>query len=187
MCVPRSENQHSIPSVLVIFSAPFIRVFYFLRTSADGGVRFGVLGFCYDATGICSAKKYVSQSLSDLLLSKSLWVGTRFGYEFMQDNVTILDRPLPILLLLYVVGTVVFFCIKAFTEEAHSETRTAAGLTLLGALTLVPLCIPRREPRWPYGVFGILSTLAFLSCGAAFGVTMWLFTTARNRFHALGF
>ncbi|RPD60168.1 hypothetical protein L226DRAFT_508472 [Lentinus tigrinus ALCF2SS1-7] len=128
--------------VLVIFSQPFIHVFYFLSTSAEGGLQFGVLGFCNVSTGVCSQKK--------------------FGYEFLPE----LLNPLPIVLVLYPV---------------------AAGLALLGAVSLLPLFYSRRPPRWPYVVFGMLSMLAFLAAAAAFGITMWLFTVARDRFRAEGF
>ncbi|RDX57185.1 hypothetical protein OH76DRAFT_1394968 [Lentinus brumalis] len=128
--------------VLVIFSQPFIHVFYFLRTSAAGGVQFGVLGYCYGLTAVCSQKK--------------------FGYQFTPE----LLNPLPIVLVLYPV---------------------AAGLTLLGAVVLLPLFFSRRPPRWPYVAFGVLSTLAFLAAAAAFAITMWLFTVARDRFRAEGF
>ncbi|KAI0636020.1 actin cortical patch SUR7/pH-response regulator pali [Trametes polyzona] len=63
----------------------------------------------------------------------------------------------------------------------------AAGLTLLGALTLIPVACSRRDRGFPFVLFALLSTLAFLACAGAFGVTMYLFTVARNRFHAQGF
>jgi len=43
---------------LAIFSAPFIDEIYFLRSDFFGGVRFGVLGWCIDATGVCSSKQF---------------------------------------------------------------------------------------------------------------------------------
>ncbi|EMD33874.1 hypothetical protein CERSUDRAFT_117398 [Gelatoporia subvermispora B] len=42
--------------VLVTFSEPFISTFYFLRTDASGGVRFGLFGYCFEATGMCTPK-----------------------------------------------------------------------------------------------------------------------------------
>ncbi|OBZ66230.1 hypothetical protein A0H81_13729 [Grifola frondosa] len=56
----------------------------------------------------------------------------------------------------------------------------AAGLTLFGLLSLTPLL-------YPYPLFALLSILAFLTSLAAFAVMMFLFTTAKNRFHAEGF
>jgi len=38
--------------VLVTVSTPLIHIFYFLQTSADGGVKFGILGYCAES---CSA------------------------------------------------------------------------------------------------------------------------------------
>ncbi|KAI0955719.1 hypothetical protein AcV7_006308 [Taiwanofungus camphoratus] len=39
--------------VLVTFSTPFIHVFYFLESSAGGGVKFGIWGYCLDLTETC--------------------------------------------------------------------------------------------------------------------------------------
>ncbi|KAI1796899.1 hypothetical protein LXA43DRAFT_878862 [Ganoderma leucocontextum] len=126
--------------VLVTFSTPFIQQFYFLRSSAEGGIRFGVLGFCRVLTETCTRQ---------------------LGYQVNPPVV----QPLPMLLILYPV---------------------AAGLTLLSALTLLPILFSRHRhpPRWPYVLFALISTLAFLASGAALGVALYLFTITRDRFHA---
>ncbi|EJF64876.1 hypothetical protein BD309DRAFT_955581 [Dichomitus squalens] len=126
--------------VLVIFSTPFIQQFYFLRSEAAGGIRFGVVGFCLELTGICT--KQIGYNLDDILI-----------------------KPLPMLLVLYPV---------------------AAGLTLLGAFTLLPIFFShhRHPPRWPYILFALVSTLAFLAAAAALAVSVYLFTKVRDHFHA---
>ncbi|OSD06655.1 hypothetical protein PYCCODRAFT_1383799 [Trametes coccinea BRFM310] len=43
--------------VLVTFSTPFIQSLYFLRTDLDGGMSFGVFGFCFDLMQVCSGKE----------------------------------------------------------------------------------------------------------------------------------
>lgn len=43
---------------LAIFSTPFINEIYFLRSNLWDGVRFGVLGWCIDASGTCSSKEF---------------------------------------------------------------------------------------------------------------------------------
>ncbi|KAH9847660.1 hypothetical protein C2E23DRAFT_871649 [Lenzites betulinus] len=63
----------------------------------------------------------------------------------------------------------------------------AAGLALLGLLTLIPVAFSRRDRGLPFVLFALLSTFAFLAAAGAFGVTMYLFTVARDRFHAEGF
>lgn len=68
-----------------------------------------------------------------------------------------------------------------------SQPEPAAGLTLLGALILIPAIFSRRDRGYPYVLFALLSTFAFLACAGGFGVTMYLFTVARDRFHAEGF
>ena len=40
--------------VLVTFSTPFIQQLYFLRSSAEGGIQYGVLGFCRELTDTCT-------------------------------------------------------------------------------------------------------------------------------------
>lgn len=42
--------------ILITFSVPFISNFYFLRSSVNGGVDFGVWGFCSTSTDVCSKK-----------------------------------------------------------------------------------------------------------------------------------
>ncbi|KAL1949570.1 hypothetical protein VTO73DRAFT_8451 [Trametes versicolor] len=128
--------------VLVTFSTPFIGAFYFLRTDFAGGIKFGLLGFCNDLTGTCTAKA--------------------LGYHH-EPQIT---NPLTTVLVLYPV---------------------AAGLTLLGALILIPAIFSGRDRGYPYVLFALLSTFAFLACAGGFGVTMYLFTVARDRFHAEGF
>ena len=51
-----SWTKLTVPSrrVLVTFSTPFIQQLYLLRSDAAGGVRFGVVGFCLELTGICT-------------------------------------------------------------------------------------------------------------------------------------
>ncbi|KAH9945115.1 uncharacterized protein BXZ73DRAFT_96106 [Epithele typhae] len=127
--------------VLVIFSTPFIKMFYFLRTSAEGG---------YVMPPSRNLQEHVGRY--DLR--------NRFGYQFQQ-----LVQPLPMLLVLY---------------------PAAAGVCFVSAVVLLPLFFSRREPRWPYVVFGLLSALAFLATAGAFAITMYLFTVARDRFHATG-
>ncbi|KAJ8488221.1 hypothetical protein ONZ51_g3703 [Trametes cubensis] len=63
----------------------------------------------------------------------------------------------------------------------------AAGLTLLGLLTLIPLMCYRREGGFLFVMFALFSTLAFLASAGAFAVTMYLFTTVMHRFHVEGF
>ena len=95
-------------------------------------------------------------------------------------------NPLPMVLILYPIGMAkpstlrVLKCLLLLVY-------VAAGLALLSVLSLLPSFFSYRPRRWPYVVFGLLSTLAFLSCAASFGITMWLFTVARDRFHAAGF
>ena len=55
-------TDHASRRVLVTFSVPFIPVFYFLHTSAGGGVDFGVLGFCGGPSEGCSPRQYVAPS-----------------------------------------------------------------------------------------------------------------------------
>ncbi|KAL4243304.1 hypothetical protein ABKN59_011300 [Abortiporus biennis] len=43
---------------LITFSVPFISSFYFLRTSQFGGMKFGMWGWCYDLSGLCSPKQF---------------------------------------------------------------------------------------------------------------------------------
>ncbi|KAM5531795.1 hypothetical protein V8D89_014565 [Ganoderma adspersum] len=126
--------------VLVTFSTPFIQQFYFLRSSAEGGIRYGVLGFCRELTETCTRQ---------------------LGYQVNPPVV----EPLPMLLILYPV---------------------AAGLSLLGAIALLPIFLSHRRhpPRWPYVLFALISTLAFLASAAALGVALYLFTITRDRFHA---
>ena len=86
-------------------------MFYFLHSSVEGGVRFGLLGFCTELADVCSPKKYVlspSVVLSHQLLSHC----TRFGYQFAWGGVDILITPLPMILLLYPVGTSNFYIYK---------------------------------------------------------------------------
>ena len=104
-------NNQLRSSVLVIFSVPFIRVFYFLRSSVEGGVRFGLLGFCTELADICSPKKFVF-SLSVVLSYQLSSHCTRFGYQFAWGGVDILITPLPMILLLYPVGTSDFHIYK---------------------------------------------------------------------------
>ncbi|KAI0707273.1 hypothetical protein C8Q76DRAFT_748546 [Earliella scabrosa] len=68
--------------VLVTFSVPFIPVFYFLHTSAGGGVDFGVLGFCGGPSEGCSPRQ------------------AAFGYDYGPE----LMQPLPMTLILYPVA-----------------------------------------------------------------------------------
>ncbi|KAI0325294.1 pali-domain-containing protein [Cubamyces sp. BRFM 1775] len=128
--------------VLVTFSTPFIKALYFLRTDSEGGVRFGLLGFCFDLLGICTPKE--------------------IGYKHEPE---IVDR-LSTVLVLYPV---------------------AAGLTLLGLLTLLPLMCHRRDGGFLFVMFALFSTLAFFAAAGAFAVTMYLFTTVMHRFHAEGY
>ncbi|KAI0787568.1 hypothetical protein C8Q74DRAFT_1366422 [Fomes fomentarius] len=86
-----------------------------------------------------------------------------FGYEYGPQ----IMQPLPKILILF---------------------PAAAGLTLLGLLTLLPLLFSRRrDPRWPYVAFGLLSMLAFLASAAGLGLSLWLFIGAKRRFQAEGF
>ncbi|KAI0749640.1 hypothetical protein C8Q80DRAFT_636792 [Daedaleopsis nitida] len=85
-----------------------------------------------------------------------------FGYRYDPE----LLNPLPKTLILFPVG---------------------AGLTLLSALVLLPLLFSRRQPRWPYVAFGLLTTFAFIATAAGFGLSMWLFTVAKRRFEGEGF
>ena len=108
----------------------------------------------------------------------------------MQGDVDILKAPFPMILVLYPVGTPSWFFLPAGNSL---RMLLAAGLTLLGALVLLPLLFHHHrrhgrwpQSRWPYAVFATLSTFAFLACGAAFGVTVFLFVTAKNKFQTLG-
>ncbi|PIL35488.1 hypothetical protein GSI_02216 [Ganoderma sinense ZZ0214-1] len=87
--------------VLVTFSTPFIQQFYFLRSSAEGGIRYGA------------------------------WIPS---------------------------------------QPAGGQTSPNAANTL--------------SCRWPYVLFALISTLAFLASAAALGVALYLFTVTRDRFHA---
>ena len=62
----------------------------------------------------------------------------------------------------------------------------AAGLSLLSALALLPIFFSHRRhpPRWPYILFALISSLAFLASAAALGVALYLFTITRDRFRA---
>ena len=62
---------------------------------------------------------------------------------------------------------------------------SAAGLALLGAFALFPIFFShhRHPPRWPYVLFAMLSTLAFLAAAAALAVSVYLFTKVKDRFH----
>ena len=170
-------------SVLVIFSQPFIHVFYFLRTSAGGGIQFGVLGFCNVSTGVCSQRMYVFPSCAcatrppTVMPHHHMQVWIRVSTRVAQPAT---HRPRALSRRYASTPTRVH-------KEASLTARPAAGLTLLGAISLLPLFFSRRPPRWPYIVFGLLSTLAFLAAAAAFAITMWLFTVARDRFRAEGF
>ncbi|TFK74171.1 hypothetical protein BDN72DRAFT_722782, partial [Pluteus cervinus] len=39
--------------ILITFSMPLVPVLYFLYSSQDGGVRFGMWGWCLDSDGVC--------------------------------------------------------------------------------------------------------------------------------------
>ncbi|KAI9000427.1 hypothetical protein BD414DRAFT_525974 [Trametes punicea] len=128
--------------VLVTFSAPFIQAFYFLRTNIDGGIKFGLFGFCQELAGTCTGKE--------------------LGYQFQPQLV---DR-LTTVLVLYPV---------------------AAGLSLLGAVTLIPLMLYPRDGGFLFVLFAFMSTFAFLAAAGAFAATMYLFTVAMHRLHEEGF
>ena len=70
--------------------------------------------------------------------------------------------------------------------SSHIHARPAAGLALLSAIALLPIFLSHRRhpPRWPYVLFALISTLAFLASAAALGVALYLFTITRDRFHA---
>ncbi|KLO11423.1 hypothetical protein SCHPADRAFT_855385 [Schizopora paradoxa] len=53
--------------ILITFSVPFISNFYFLRSSVNGGVDFGVWGFCTTSTDVCS-KKSIGYSFEPQLI-----------------------------------------------------------------------------------------------------------------------
>ena len=65
-CIPFytvHQNLTARPTrVLVTFSTPFIQAFYFLRSSAEGGIRYGVLGFCRELTETCTRQCVHSSS-----------------------------------------------------------------------------------------------------------------------------
>ncbi|KAI0649032.1 hypothetical protein C8Q79DRAFT_924404 [Trametes meyenii] len=128
--------------VLVTFSTPFTQIFYFLHSDINGGVKFGVFGFCLELRDFCTPKE--------------------LGYQFDPQVI----KPLTTALVLYPV---------------------AAGLTLLGAVVLIPVMFSRRDHGYPFVLFAFFSTFAFLAAAGAFAVTMYLFTVAIHRFHALGF
>lgn len=48
----------SLLRILTTFSAPFIQIFYFVHSSVDGGVKFGLWGWCLDVDGSCPVKQY---------------------------------------------------------------------------------------------------------------------------------
>lgn len=50
---------------LTTFSIPFISAFYFLDTSIDGGVRFGIWGFCFDNDPLNCTPKNLGYSWGD--------------------------------------------------------------------------------------------------------------------------
>lgn len=88
------------------------------------------------------------------------------------------------LLILYPVG---MSCRSLYLHiRPRVHVRLAGGLSLLGAITLLPILFSRHRhpPRWPYVLFALISTLAFLVSAAALGVALYLFTITRNRFHA---
>lgn len=43
---------------LIVFSVPFISSFHFLHTTLYGGVKFGIWGWCFDLSGVCSTKQF---------------------------------------------------------------------------------------------------------------------------------
>ncbi|KAI0367953.1 hypothetical protein BV20DRAFT_1023327 [Pilatotrama ljubarskyi] len=63
----------------------------------------------------------------------------------------------------------------------------AAGLTLLGAIVLIPLMYIRRDRSALYALYALVSTFAFFAAVAAFAITMYLFTVAMHRFQGEGF
>lgn len=83
--------------VVVTFSTPFIRAFYFLRTDFAGGIKFGLLGFCNDLTGTCTAKAFVVPIIRSL---RTLTLCIRLGYHH-EPQIT---NPLTTVLVLYPVG-----------------------------------------------------------------------------------
>jgi len=62
-------DRHTVPTffllvcafvllVLTTFSVPFIKPFYFLHADINGGVTFGIWGWCFDLSGQCSPKQF---------------------------------------------------------------------------------------------------------------------------------
>ncbi len=79
------------------FSTPFIQAFYFLRTDFAGGIKFGLLGFCNDLTGTCTAKAFVLSIYRSLRI---LTLCIRLGYQH-EPQIT---KPLTTVLVLYPIG-----------------------------------------------------------------------------------
>ncbi|THH31514.1 hypothetical protein EUX98_g2676 [Antrodiella citrinella] len=79
-------DRHTVPSfilltcslvllVLTTFSVPFVKSFYFFRADINGGVTFGMWGWCFDLSGQCSPKQFgyvwvpqLTQILTKLLI-----------------------------------------------------------------------------------------------------------------------
>ncbi|KAJ3557608.1 hypothetical protein NM688_g1387 [Phlebia brevispora] len=127
--------------ILVTFSMPFIHDFYFVHSSINGGIKFGLWGWCFDSDGSCTMKQ--------------------FGYHFDPELIPILTK----LFILYPI---------------------AAGLTLLTALTLLPVLFTTGYRWYPFPLFAWMALLSFLTSGAALGVATAAWVIAVHRFHEAG-
>ena len=63
----------------------------------------------------------------------------------------------------------------------------AAALSLLTALTLLPVLCTRGYHWYPFPLFAFMSLFAFLTSGAALAVAVVAWVTAVNRFEDAGF
>ncbi|KAH7915605.1 hypothetical protein BJ138DRAFT_1141266 [Hygrophoropsis aurantiaca] len=50
------------------FSVPLISTFYFIDADIDGGVRFGVWGWCYDSGGACTSPLQIGYSFNPQII-----------------------------------------------------------------------------------------------------------------------
>ncbi|TCD60908.1 hypothetical protein EIP91_009299 [Steccherinum ochraceum] len=78
-------DRHTVPIFILLvsafilltlttFSVPFIKPFYFFHADVNGGVKYGIWGWCFDLTGQCSPKQlgYVWKPQLTPILTKLL-------------------------------------------------------------------------------------------------------------------